>query len=332
MTPKNLKVFTGMSRPELMRNMQLIRASLGVRCEYCHVETEDGFDFASDAKEQKVEAREMIEMTKKINEIGFKGRPLGAGCYTCHQGHERPNSLVPLPQVVPPPAPKQAAAPAPAPGTTAATAAPVGPSAESLVNAYLKASMPSASNRVLRGTATTQRGAATFEVMESGGKVLLRSKTQMGEMVQMYDGTKGWARDQRGTHELRPDEIARFQEMSRSFELPVLDPKIKWRGPRADKIDDREVWRIENRVSPEYSERYWFDKQSGLLVRSMRIGTIAAGRIPEQVDYSDYRAVNGVQFPFNIRQSMVDVRASAERKFEAVEMPAKVDASAFEMK
>jgi outer membrane lipoprotein-sorting protein len=42
---------------------------------------------------------------------------------------------------------------------------------------------------------------------------------------------------------------------------------------------------------------FYFD-QSGLLVRVLRFSDTAVGRVPTQIDYSDYRDVAGVKLPF----------------------------------
>jgi hypothetical protein len=44
--------------------------------------------------------------------------------------------------------------------------------------------------------------------------------------------------------------------------------------------------------------RLFFDKESGLLLRSVRYAETPLGRNPTQVDYADYRAQDGVKLPF----------------------------------
>ncbi len=44
--------------------------------------------------------------------------------------------------------------------------------------------------------------------------------------------------------------------------------------------------------------RLYFDKQSGLLVRMVRYADTPVGRIPTQIDYADYREIDGVKIPF----------------------------------
>ena len=53
------------------------------------------------------------------------------------------------------------------------------------------------------------------------------------------------------------------------------------------------------------SNKYELDKQTGLLKRMIRYATSAVGRVPTQIDYSDYRPVNGVMMPFSSPASEV---------------------------
>ena len=68
---KNLKVFPkDVSRADLLSNMKFFSQSLGVRCTYCHVGEEgkplSTFDFASDAKDHKSIARDMIRADDSV--------------------------------------------------------------------------------------------------------------------------------------------------------------------------------------------------------------------------------------------------------------------------
>jgi len=43
---------------------------------------------------------------------------------------------------------------------------------------------------------------------------------------------------------------------------------------------------------------FYFDKTTGLLRRLISIWNVTGGRVPVQIDYTDYRDVNGIKFPF----------------------------------
>jgi hypothetical protein len=88
-------------RPQVIATMQAFTASLGVACNYCHVQEGRGGrnDFASDEKAPKKAARGMMLLAREINEklpaaIG-KGADATTrvGCATCHRGVPIPKQI-----------------------------------------------------------------------------------------------------------------------------------------------------------------------------------------------------------------------------------------------
>lgn len=101
---KNLKVLPkDITKAELDTTMRRFRAALGVRCNFCHVQSATNpqqMDFASDAKKEKTTARGMIKMVMAINKKYFheKGdlKNIAASrvtCKTCHNGKQEPEKL-----------------------------------------------------------------------------------------------------------------------------------------------------------------------------------------------------------------------------------------------
>jgi len=98
----NLKVLPmGIPRQNLIGVMQMMAGSLGVKCNFCHVgETRETMDFASDAKKEKLVARAMLDMVRRINEQEFKVTDFSKSkvtCYTCHRGAPHPLTAAPKP-------------------------------------------------------------------------------------------------------------------------------------------------------------------------------------------------------------------------------------------
>jgi hypothetical protein len=54
----------------------------------------------------------------------------------------------------------------------------------------------------------------------------------------------------------------------------------------------------------------FFDKDTHLLLRELRYGAGPIGRVPTQIDYSDYKDVNGLKLPFRITYAWLDGRDS----------------------
>ena len=82
---KNIQVLKGIPADQLIPAMQFIATSLGVGCEFCHVE--GAFD--KDDKKPKVTARKMMTMMFAINKDNFEGHR-EVTCYSCHRGSTDP--------------------------------------------------------------------------------------------------------------------------------------------------------------------------------------------------------------------------------------------------
>ena len=167
---KNIKVLTGMPQSQLIPVMNFFAASIGVRCNYCHVNKNGQWDYPSDEKEEKETARRMIKMVLDINKTTFNGN-LQVSCYTCHRASRSPVGLPPLPLPVPSPRPPASAASpaaggAGAPGASAQASprpTPAGPSADDILNKYVAAIggpavIDKIKSRVMKGSVVTANG------------------------------------------------------------------------------------------------------------------------------------------------------------------------------
>ena len=65
----------------------------------------------------------------------------------------------------------------------------------------------------------------------------------------------------------------------------------------------------------------YFDQQSGLLLRVVRYGKSPIGRVPTQVDYGDYREVNGIKMPFRMIFAWMDGRDAIQLDNVQVNVP-----------
>ena len=85
---KNIQVLKGVPADQLFPTMQFITASLGVECDFCHVQ--GAFD--KDDKKPKAIARKMMEMMFAINKDNFDGHR-EVTCYSCHRGNAKPMAI-----------------------------------------------------------------------------------------------------------------------------------------------------------------------------------------------------------------------------------------------
>ena len=88
---KNVQALKTLPVSRFIDTMHYFSASLGAKCEKCHVEGH----FDADDKKEKKAARNMIKMVASIDEQNFKGHP-EVQCYTCHRGAEKPLTAPPF--------------------------------------------------------------------------------------------------------------------------------------------------------------------------------------------------------------------------------------------
>src|SRR5687768_9008328 len=94
----NVKILTGLFAQQFQEEMNLMVQGLGMSCNSCHVRN----NFASEEKPEKLKARQMLEMTKAINQQFFPDYTPREGesvlgkvtCYTCHKGETVPKNTV----------------------------------------------------------------------------------------------------------------------------------------------------------------------------------------------------------------------------------------------
>jgi Photosynthetic reaction centre cytochrome C subunit len=89
--PRNIQVLKDVPQDQILLTMQYISASLGVQCNYCHVQGQNDLD----DKEPKKIAREMMKMVDKVNATFFDGKPR-VSCASCHNGRATPVRTPPL--------------------------------------------------------------------------------------------------------------------------------------------------------------------------------------------------------------------------------------------
>jgi hypothetical protein len=63
-------------------------------------------------------------------------------------------------------------------------------------------------------------------------------------------------------------------------------------------VDGREAYMVVGTREGRPAWKFFFDSQSGLLVRTVRYADSPLGLDPTQIDYGDYRVVDGVKTPF----------------------------------
>jgi photosynthetic reaction center cytochrome c subunit len=324
---KNIQVLNGLPQSQLIPVMNYMGSSLGVKCTFCHVKNGDQWDFVSDAKPEKGSAREMIKMVQGINKGNFKGNP-AIGCFTCHRGSEHPARVPQLPIAAPTPFAESA--------ETAPKETP--PTADQILAKYTEALGGSAvieklKTRSMKGTWVTADGNTLgYEVYQTAPDKLftILNTPKQGVFERGFDGKTAWEKSSRGVRDLEGTQLfylKRYPDLFRDIKLQGQFTRISYGGK--EKIDGKDVYVLRGIGVDGKGERLYFDAQTGLLVRRITSTTTVVGLIPEQVDYEDYREVDGLKVPFTIRITSIDSFWSSTRKFTEIKLNVPVDETKF---
>src|SRR6266699_7269014 len=95
-----------------------------------------------------------------------------------------------------------------------------------------------------------------------------------------------------------------------SFPTGLKANFAQWRVTSTS-IDDKDVTVLQGTNPRQPPLNLYFD-QSGLLVRMVRFADTPIGRVPTQIDYSDYREVSGVKMPFRWTSTWTDGQITVE--------------------
>ena len=319
---KNIKVLNDMPADQLGKVMNLMSASLGVNCNYCHVEG----DFAKDGKEEKETAREMITMTLGLNKNYFDNRP-EISCNTCHQGHTHPQSAINFDAPAAESRPKQPD---------------VKPTIEQILAKYETAvggkdALAKITSRTITANRVEPDGKTVEaeEILQKGGKVSVTTTYNSKEhgnyiVVEGYDGATALKTGNGAAITLKTDEAEQIKRNAQIFsyaDLKAIYPKIDYRF--TDKINGREVYLVQATTADNSRERLYFDAISGLLVRRTASVPTVLGNFQYQIDYADYKDFGGVKLPTSIRYAMPNVVWT--RKITDVKINSAIDDAKFSL-
>jgi photosynthetic reaction center cytochrome c subunit len=320
---KNVQVLKDLPADQLLPAMQFITVALGVECEACHVRGAN----EKDDKQMKLAARHMMQMQMDINKNNFNGNRQ-VTCNTCHRGSERP---VGTPEILA----TEGERPRPAPPAAAPATAPVLPTADQLFSKYIdaiggEAAVAKVTTRVEKGNTIQGENKTPIELyMKAPNKRVSISHGQNGDSITAFDGSAGWQGGGRGG----PRAMAPIDSMSAMIDAALAFPvnlKTLFQQPRVrtDKIDDKEYYVVTGRGPGTPAQvRLYFDEQSGLLVRVVRLNDAGLGNMPVQVDYTDYRDADGIKIPFKWTLSRPQGRFSIQ--VDSVQQNVPVDDAKF---
>ncbi len=326
---KNIQVLQDMPASQIRPTMRFMAGSLGVGCGFCH----EGREWDKDIKPQKDTARQMIQMMHAINKNQFDDR-LQVTCFTCHRGKTEVYNLLPI---ISRAEPLEESSPA-----SRRDADPALPSGAELFRKYVAAlggadAIQQITSRVQKGAVTVRR-ADRPAVTQAQVEIFTQSPDKLSFETHVEEPTNLLVNGQTGFFfigEREPEELS-LGEMDVARIENNLYLARRWeqdlsglQALRTDKVDGREVYVVFGQT--EDLQRIWFsfDKDSGLLLRILHYHPTRVGRIPAQIDYADYRDVDGVKVPFRWTVSQARGR-QYEYQISQVQQNVSIEASQFE--
>jgi len=317
---KNVTTSTlkGITVDEFMGSMGVMAAALGWDCSDCH--TGAGTDkvvWESDTP-RKVIARRMTEMVNVINKTNFGGVQM-VSCWTCHHGRDIPATTIALDTLYA------------APNDERDDIVPKDPqpqvSAEQVLDKYIQAlggaqKLAGLTSFIATGTQegyVDVKGGGQFQIFAKAPdkrtvQIRFPDAPDRGDQTRSYDGKIGWVTTPRallGEYQVTGSELDGLRlDAELSFPGQIKQVLTNLRIGYQESIDGKAVQVVQGNGPRGLMATLFFDTQTGLLVRLIRYSRSPIGRIPTQVDYYDYRDVNGIKFPFKYKFSWLDGRDS----------------------
>jgi hypothetical protein len=304
-TRPKLQVLQALPDSQLFPLMNLLAESLGVRCDYCHVQrTPDftkspwnlgGWVWDSDDKPQKVTAREMMRMVVELNAGRFRGESR-ITCFTCHRGATQPARTPPLP---------------PQGGSARTRAALTLPSADRVWTAYVNAvgdaaAIARAGGTIFVGWDDRPDGRYGKVEITVAGTDRYRATVSMptGTTIQGLDGDSGWVATGDRVQQLSaPGDVARIRRIAMRFRPIKVERPADMRVVGVERLGDRDAYVATAKLDAITTRTLYFDTATGLLRRDLMTTETLLLPLEDQVDYDEYRIVDGVQLPFEMRSS-----------------------------
>lgn len=301
---ENVHVLDQMPATQMGKVMNIMSASLGVSCTYCH----SGTDFAAEGVALKDRARDMIEMTLAINKSHFSSSSR-VTCNTCHRGKSKPVSTLVL----------NHAPPSQAESESSIAKIEEALTATEILNRYFDAlggreKLGSLRTLHVTGTRLEPSGKTEPEELWQTSNGQSRMKTLYGTLavIEGFDGKLAWKQAGDSFIQLKPDELEQLTtENSIAFGVNIIDAYSEFISAGVQQIDGSQEIddvQVQRRVRvvramrlSGMEEHLFFDVGSGLLVRRVASLETMLGPYQYQVDYAAYKNFDGLLAPTRIR-------------------------------
>lgn len=212
------------------------------------------------------------------------------------------------------------------------------PTADQIIEKYVqaiggKAALEKPTSRVSKGSfeLPAMGASGTAEIYEKAPNktIAIVNISGFGTIQEGFDGKVAWSQDpQSGLREKAGAELAGARldaEFFKPIKIKQLYPKIVVKGK--DKVGDKEVYVLEATPADSSMETWYFDTQTGLMVRQDSERDSPMGKMAIQVFLDNYKEVDGIKLPFNLHQ--VTPQFTVDIKLEEVKHNVPIDDAKF---
>lgn len=206
-----------------------------------------------------------------------------------------------------------------------AKAVPEGVNAQSVISKYIEAiggkeNLAKVTDRKTTMTATVQGFDVTATLFQKApNKMLQRISFGGMEQVMLFDGKKGITKSPMGEETVEGENLEQMAYEANMLAITKLDEMgIKANLSGMEKLDDKDVYKIEFILPSGGKFYHFYDVATGLKLREQRTLSTPQGTFTQTTNFSDYREVNGVKYPYKMVQSVAGM--NVEMNVSSVEI------------
>jgi predicted Zn-dependent peptidase len=194
---------------------------------------------------------------------------------------------------------------------TTAKKLPEGVSARTVLDNYIaqiggKDNLLKVQDRTTEMTGKVQGVEVNITIYQKQPDKLLQ-EIKAGSMTQsiIFDGKKGFSVTPAGKKEITGQNLDDLrQEATLNLLLNPGKYGITSKLSGIEKVEGKDAYRIELQAGTGKKWTEYYDVTSGLKLRQIKPITAPMGQATQTVDFSDYRDVEGVKYPFRLKQTL----------------------------
>jgi hypothetical protein len=212
------------------------------------------------------------------------------------------------------------------------------PSVDQILTKYVEALGGKAA--LEKVTSRMQKGSLDIPAMGVGGPMETYEKAPnksltvieisgFGTIQEGFDGTVAWAQDpQSGLREKTGSELIDTKldsDIQKPLKLKQLYPTLTVTGKA--KVGDKETYVVEAKPAAGTPEKWYFDVQTGLMIRLDTERESPQGKVPVENYMEDFRDVEGIKIPYILK--ITNPQFSVTVKVTEVKLNVPVDDAKF---